>query len=134
MLLALITAALAETITCEAIEGPALRYTYYSKSGGNMPREDTLMEQEIWTLGERTLLVMERTYGGLTTRRGGLDWRWDSGATVIEGIVGGRLNRVITYTTRVSVVETNGEALGPGLGTEATAKMRCVRDPESGIP
>lgn len=98
MLLALITAALAETITCEAIEGPALRYTYYSKSGGNMPREDTLMEQEIWTLGERTLLVMERTYGGLTTRRGGLDWRWDSGATVIEGIVGGRLNRVITYT------------------------------------
>ena len=135
MLLLLLSAALAETITCDAIEGPALHYEYWQKSGGNMPMNNEPSQTESWTLGGRVLMSAGQSYGGGAYRSGGLDWTWDPKSTVIESAGSRRsLARHIVYTTRVHVVDTDGVPLGPGLGTEADAKMRCVRDPEYGIP
>lgn len=135
MLLLLLAVAHAETITCDAIEGPALHYEFWQKSGGNMPMENDPQMTETWTLGERVLMSAGQSYGGKSYRSGGLDWTWDPKSTVIESVRRrSSIERHIVYTARVHVVDTDGVPLGPGLGVEADAKMRCVRDPEYGIP
>lgn len=130
MLLALIGVVFAETIHCEATKGPALVYELYSKSGGAMPSSETLMDSQRWTLDGATIHYSGSTYGGDITRTGDVDWRWDTKSTKVEKVSGDKLNRLVTYTTQVTLW---GEPKLNG-GAELTVSMRCVRDPEMGIP
>ncbi|MCK6522531.1 hypothetical protein L6R49_13955 [Myxococcota bacterium] len=137
LLTSLLSAASADTLTCDAASGPKLRFVEWSKSGGAAPGPETPMSSASWTLGETTLYEVTRLYGGGEEARGDLDWQWDLSSRVTlsrpknEGYAPVTVTR---YTADVTVWTRSGAAL-PGLtGPKHTVKMRCELVEEHGVP
>jgi hypothetical protein len=136
LVLSLLNAASADTLTCEATEGPKLRYSYWAKSGGNVGPGAPVFTQS-WTLDGVTLHTVSESYDAPQVVRGDLDWLWDLSSRVTERRPkqeGFAATTITRYTADVTVWTRSGSPL-PGLTSPRhTVKMRCELLEEHGVP
>lgn len=136
LLAGLLSAAYADTLTCEATTGPKLVYAYWAKSGGNIGQGVPVFTQT-WSLNGETLHTISESYGEEQVVRGDLDWLWNLSSRVTESrpkSEGYAPVTVTRYTAEVTVWTRSGKPL-PGLsGPSHTVKMRCELVEEHGVP
>lgn len=135
-LAALLQVAHADSLTCDAVSGPKLRYEEWSKSGGAAPGPDTVTRTLGWTLDGVSLYTRSETYlSGVPAATGDLDWQWDLASRKGKGPSnqGFAPEVTTTYTADVTVWTRSGRPLS-GDASRLTLTMACTQVRQYGVP
>lgn len=128
----------ADSVVCDAVRGPKLRYEEWSKSGGAYPGPGTVQQTWAWTLDGAALYSRVDTYGGEGSgATGDLDWSWDLSSREGERFPAHppALQVTVRYKADVTVWTRSGRALGETLPEpRATVRMSCAMTREYGVP